>query len=190
MRICLVATFPPSGRQLNEYAFHIARELRRNPMIHLTILADELADYQFATDGDGKPVSSKSQAELPGFDVVRCWKFNDLTTPVRLLKAIRKCQPDIVWFNLVFSSFATQDHPVAAFAGCFREAGFATERKAPYVERGTSNFDGSVSTSFARSSERAPGCCRRQPSHQTGVLGIDTGSATGKLTHRISRLRG
>ena len=117
MKICLVATFPPSGRQLNEYAFHIARELRRNPMIHLTILADELADYQFATDGDGKPVSSKSQTELPGFDVVRCWKFNDLTTPVRLLRAIRKCQPDIVWFNLVFSSFATQDHPVAAFAG-------------------------------------------------------------------------
>ena len=26
-------------------------------------------------------------------------------------------QPDIVWFNLVFSTFATQDHPVAAFAG-------------------------------------------------------------------------
>lgn len=117
MKICLVATFPPSGRQLNEYAFHIARELRRNPMIHLTILADELADYQFATDGDGKPVSSKSQAEIPGFDVIRCWKFNDLTTPVRLLRAIRTCQPDIVWFNLVFSTFGTQDHPVAAFAG-------------------------------------------------------------------------
>ena len=31
MKICLVATFPPSGRQLNEYAFHIARELQRNP---------------------------------------------------------------------------------------------------------------------------------------------------------------
>jgi len=117
MRICLVATFPPSGRQLNEYAFHIARELRRNPMIQLTILADELAEYQFATDENGKPLSSKSQTELPGFDVIRCWKFNDLTTPVRLLRTIRKLQPDIVWFNLVFSTFATQDHPVAAFAG-------------------------------------------------------------------------
>jgi hypothetical protein len=42
MRICLVATFPPSGRQLNEYAFHIARELSKNPEIDLTILADEL----------------------------------------------------------------------------------------------------------------------------------------------------
>jgi hypothetical protein len=28
MKICLVAAFPPSGRQLNEYAFYIAKELR------------------------------------------------------------------------------------------------------------------------------------------------------------------
>ena len=63
MRICLVATFPPSGRQLNEYAFHIARELQRNPNIDLTILSDELTDYQFATDKDGKPLSSKPQAD-------------------------------------------------------------------------------------------------------------------------------
>ncbi len=47
MRICLVATFPPSGRQLNEYAFHIARELQRNPEVELIILADELTDYDF-----------------------------------------------------------------------------------------------------------------------------------------------
>ncbi len=53
MKICLVATFPPSGRQLNEYAFYIARELKRNPRISLTILADELTDYEFATDQNG-----------------------------------------------------------------------------------------------------------------------------------------
>src|SRR5882724_7250635 len=109
MRICLVATFPPSGRQLNEYAFHIARELQRNPMINLTILADQLTDYQFATDENGKPLSSGPQEELPGFNVVRCWKFNDLATPARLLRTIRKLQPDVVWFNLVFSTFATQE---------------------------------------------------------------------------------
>ncbi|MGA9815070.1 MAG: group 1 glycosyl transferase, partial [Terriglobales bacterium] len=83
MRICLVATFPPSGRQLNEYAFHIARELQRNPTIELIILADELSDYQFATDQNGEPLSSRPQPELPGFNVIRCWKFNDLATPVR-----------------------------------------------------------------------------------------------------------
>jgi glycosyltransferase involved in cell wall biosynthesis len=117
MKICLVATFPPSGRQLNEYAFYIARELQRNPRIKLTILADELTDYEFATDQNGNSLKADEQGELPGFDVIRCWKFNSLGTPVRLLNTIRKIKPDVVWFNLVFSSFATPDYPVAAFAG-------------------------------------------------------------------------
>jgi len=117
MKICLVATFPPSGRQLNEYAFYIARELQRDPRIELTILADELTDYEFATDQNGKPIKASEQAELPGFNVIRCWKFNSLGTPVNLLKTIRRLKPDVVWFNLVFSSFATPDYPIAAFAG-------------------------------------------------------------------------
>ena len=117
MKICLVATFPPSGRQLNEYAFYIARELQRNPSISLTILADELTNYEFATDQNGNAIRVQDQPELPGFNVIRCWKFNSLATPSRLLNTIRKLKPDVVWFNLVFSSFATPEHPVAAFAG-------------------------------------------------------------------------
>jgi len=117
MKICLVATFPPSARQLNEYAFYIARELQRNPEITLTILADELTDYEFATDENGKSLNAQQQTELPGFDVIRCWKFNSLTNPVRLLSTIRKLKPDVVWFNLVFSSFGTPEYPIAAFAG-------------------------------------------------------------------------
>ena len=117
MKICLVASFPPSGRQLNEYAFHIARELQRNPHVKLTILADELTDYEFATDENGESLKADQQSELPGFDVIRCWKFSSLSTPVRLLKTIRRLKPDVVWFNLVFSSFATPENPIAAFAG-------------------------------------------------------------------------
>jgi glycosyltransferase involved in cell wall biosynthesis len=117
MKICLVTAFPPSGRQLNEYAFHIARELQRNPLVDLTILGDELGDYHFATDADGKPLRAHAQSELPGFNVVRCWKFNSLKAPLQLLKTIRRIHPDVVWFNLVFSTFATQEHPLAAFAG-------------------------------------------------------------------------
>lgn len=117
MKISLVATFPPSGRQLNEYAFHIARELQRHPHVELTILADELSDYEFATDENGRKISSRQQPELDGFNVIRCWKFNSLATPIRLLNTIRTLKPDVVWFNLVFSSFATPDSPFAAFAG-------------------------------------------------------------------------
>jgi glycosyltransferase involved in cell wall biosynthesis len=122
MKICLVATFPPSGRQLNEYAFHIARELQRHPDIEVTILADELTHYDFATDENGRSRDGQQQTELPGFNVIRCWNFNSLATPVRLVNTIRRIKPDVVWFNLVFSSFATPENPVAALAGLIAPA--------------------------------------------------------------------
>ena len=85
--------------------------------MELTILADELTDYEFATDANGLPLNIQQQPELPGLNVIRCWKFGSVANPVRLLKAIRRLKPDVVWFNLVFSSFATPENPVAAFAG-------------------------------------------------------------------------
>ncbi len=131
MRICLVATFPPSGRQLNEYAFHIAKELNSHADVELTILADELTSYDFATDKNGESLKIDPQGELPGFNVIRCWKFGAISTPWRLLSTIRRLKPDVVWFNLVFSSFATPENPFAAFAGLsapalVRAAGFYT----------------------------------------------------------------
>jgi glycosyltransferase involved in cell wall biosynthesis len=117
MKICLVTAFPPSGRQLNEYGFHLARELQRNPLVNLTILGDKLTRYEWATDRDGNPLSQDRQQELPGFHVVRCWDSNGLAVPWKIASAVRRLRPDVVWFNLVYSTFATQEHPVAAFAG-------------------------------------------------------------------------
>jgi glycosyltransferase involved in cell wall biosynthesis len=74
--------------------------LRRNPFISLTILADRLA-----TD----------QAELEAFSVNRCWSFDDPLSSVRLLKALNDCKPDVVWFNLLFSTFGR--NPLNAFLG-------------------------------------------------------------------------
>lgn len=131
MKICLVAAFPPSRRQLNEYSFHIAREMQRYKDVELTVLADELENYEFITDADGKSQTARQQEELPGFQVVRCWKFGSLSTPMRLLNTIRRLKPDVVWFNLVFSSFGEPANPFAAFAGLSapaltRAAGFYT----------------------------------------------------------------
>src|SRR5579863_3799876 len=98
MKICLVTAFPPSGRQLNEYALHIAQELQRNPMINLTVLGDELSDYQFATDASGHAIRVEDLTELPEFDVTRCWKFNHVSAMPSLLREIRRLQPDVVWF--------------------------------------------------------------------------------------------
>lgn len=100
MKICLVTAFPPSRRGLNEYGFHIARELSRDPLLSLHILADEIEE---------------AHEELDGFDVIRCWRFDALANPVRLWKAIRDIKPDVVWFNLLFSTFG--NNPIAAFSG-------------------------------------------------------------------------
>jgi glycosyltransferase involved in cell wall biosynthesis len=97
LRICLVGCFPPSRGDLNEYGFHLASALRNDPTVELVVLADE----------------TTSGSEIDGFQVERCWRFNSLLTPARLLRAIRKAQPDVVWFNMGFSTFARG--PVAAF---------------------------------------------------------------------------
>ncbi|MGA8043560.1 MAG: glycosyltransferase, partial [Terracidiphilus sp.] len=116
---------------MNEYAFHIARELQRHPDVDLTILADELDDYEFATDEKGNSLKVDQLTELPGFKVIRCWRFGRLATPIRLLNTIRRLKPDVVWYNLVFSSFASPENPLAAFFGLSvpaltRAAGFFT----------------------------------------------------------------
>jgi len=101
MRICLVATFPPSHERINEYGYHLANELQRNPFLSVTVLAD---------------MFEPAQPELPQFDVLRCWKPDSLLNAFRILKAIRQCDPDVVWFNVVFSTFGA-NNPFAAFLG-------------------------------------------------------------------------
>jgi glycosyltransferase involved in cell wall biosynthesis len=132
MRICLVAAFPPSKRQLNEYSYHIAREIQKHKNVELTVLADEIDDYDFAPDSaQDNVLQFRHDSEDHNINVIRCWKFGSIATPVRLLNTIRRLNPDIVWFNLVFSSFGSPESPFAAFAGLSvpaltRAAGFYT----------------------------------------------------------------
>ena len=103
MKICLVSAFPPSRRGLNEYGFHIARELQQDPLLSLTVLADQL---------------EAPQPELSDFNVQRGWRFNSFANPSSILRAVNDLNPDVVWFNLLFSSFG--DQPAQAFAGLAR----------------------------------------------------------------------
>jgi glycosyltransferase involved in cell wall biosynthesis len=105
MKICLVTTFPPSQGGLSEYGFHLARELQQNPFVNLTILADETAS----------PLP-----ELDGFSVQRCWSFDDPTSSIRLLRRLHQLKPDVVWFNLLFSTFGR--NPLVAFSGLMTPA--------------------------------------------------------------------
>jgi len=105
MKICLVTAFPPSRRGLNEYGYHLARELQRDPLLSLTILADEL---------------ESDEPELEEYDVLRCWRFDGLSNPTRLMRAIHDLKPNVVWYNLLFSSFGSK--PVPAFLGLTQPA--------------------------------------------------------------------
>ena len=102
MKICLISAFPPSKMVLNEYGYHVAQELQDDPLVSLTVLADEV---------------DHSEPELAEFDVERCWKVNRFSNHRKLLRALREIKPNVVWFNLVFSSFGNKDHPLAAFSG-------------------------------------------------------------------------
>ena len=99
MKIALVTSFPPSRGDLNEYGYHLACALRDDPGVELVILADETSSVE----------------EAPGFNVQRCWRFNSAFNVLRLLRAVRKTNPDVVWFNIGFSTFARD--PLAAFLG-------------------------------------------------------------------------
>lgn len=131
MKICLVTSFPPSHGRLNEYGYHLAQELQRDPLISVTILADEYP----------------GTSELPDFDVVRCWRPNSLANPARILKAVRECKPDIVWFNTVLSSFGSR--PAPAFLGLtapvlVRAAGYSTHITLHHLMEGINLEDAGV----------------------------------------------
>jgi glycosyltransferase involved in cell wall biosynthesis len=100
MRLALVTAFPPSHERINEYGFHLANELQKNPLLSVSVLADK--------HGGSVP-------ELSEFHVIRCWKPNSLLNAISVLRAIRQERAEVVWFNLVFSTFGT--NPIAAFLG-------------------------------------------------------------------------
>lgn len=102
MKICFVSAFPPSKLALNEYGYHVARELQTDPLVSLTVLADEL---------------SQPEPELPEFNVQRAWRVNRISNHWKLLKNLREIRPNVVWFNIIFSSFGNKDRPLAAFSG-------------------------------------------------------------------------
>ncbi len=101
LKIALVTTFPPSSGDLNEYGFHLASAMRVNPSVDVLIFADQTA----------------AGPESNGFQVRRCWRFNSLLTPFRILWRVWKDKPDCVWFNMGFSTFANT--PFAAFLSVF-----------------------------------------------------------------------
>jgi len=97
MKVCLVTAFPPSRGDLNEYGYHLARTIQNDGRADLHILADRV----------------DAAETVPGLSIERVWRFDSLWNPIYLLRAVRRIQPDVVWFNMGFATFAGR--PVPAF---------------------------------------------------------------------------
>lgn len=91
LRVALVTAFPPGRGDLNEYGYHLACALRDHASVELVVLADD----------------SEASADSAGFNMKHCWRFNSALSVFRVLGAIREVRPDVVWFNMGFSTFAS-----------------------------------------------------------------------------------
>ena len=96
MTLAVVTTFPPGRGTLNEYGYHLVRALSSKVELReLILLVDELPD------GASYPPIA---AQVP-VRIQPCWRFGDWRNPLRILQAVRRVQPDAVFFNLQFTSF-------------------------------------------------------------------------------------
>lgn len=104
MKIAIVSPYPPSKGTLNEYAYHLVKHFKAISEIEeIIILTDQIEEAYEVADAGEK------------IAVVPCWKFNDLLTPIKLIRTIRKHKAEVVLFNIQFLSFG--DKKVAAAVG-------------------------------------------------------------------------
>lgn len=93
MHIAMVSNYPPKGRPVSEYCFHLVEALRDlNEVSRITVLADS-AQGEPAVETFGKVA------------VLRCWNFDSYLTLWKLLKTIGSIKPDVCWFNITLGSF-------------------------------------------------------------------------------------
>lgn len=88
--IAVVTALSPSSTTLSEYGLHFLTALGRKPGIRVIALVEDL------------PVDYPS---IDGVELRRVWRFDALTTPVRIARAARAAGADIVIINAHFGSF-------------------------------------------------------------------------------------
>ena len=118
LKIALVTPYPPSKTTLNEYGFHLARQLAAKQEVQaLQLYVERL------------PPEQAYEKENPKQHFIPCWQFNSKANPFSIKKAIKRHRPDVVIINLQFLLFGS--NKVAAALGLLlpillRLAGFKT----------------------------------------------------------------
>ncbi len=95
-RIGVLTAFPPGRNSLNEFGFHLVSHLAENPRVDsVVVFADE-------TDA-GPPLRLENNEHK--VEAIASWKFNSVTNPLRLIRAVRAAKVDAVLINLQFATF-------------------------------------------------------------------------------------
>lgn len=103
-RIGVITAFPPGRNSLNEFGYHFVHHLAANEDVDsVVVFADE-------TDA-GLPKLLTPDRLATKVENVVSWKFNDVTNPLRLVRAVKKSGVDAVIFNLQFATFGDQRVP-------------------------------------------------------------------------------
>ena len=97
-RMAVVSTYPPGGLPLNEYTWRMVAEFSRAQALDLVVLADILEGHRM-------------ERPAHNVEIRRCWRYNDVGNPARVLREVRALQPDVVWFNLCYSTFGDSRVP-------------------------------------------------------------------------------
>lgn len=103
MKVAIVTSFPPSKVTLNEYGYHLVKNfVNKEDISELVLLADKTkAEKQLDFDNSDK------------VKVNECWEFNSYKTIFKIIAAVYKEKPDVVFFNLQFVKFGDKKIPAA-----------------------------------------------------------------------------
>jgi len=106
MKIVIVSAFPPSKVTLNEYAYHLVKNMIDNPKVSEIIIYSDVS-------------LSADQLEAMGIShkvtVKNIWSFNNPLNCFKILRQIKKDKPDGVLYNLQFMKFG--DNKISAAMG-------------------------------------------------------------------------
>ena len=106
MKLAIVTAYPPSKVTLNEYAYHLVKQFRKNEKVtELILLTDK-------TEGAKDIEFTEAGCKIT---IKECWSFNSYKNIVSVTKAINQTKPDSVLFNLQFMKFG--DKKIAAALG-------------------------------------------------------------------------
>ncbi len=100
--IALISAFPPSSKSLNEYGYHLALNFAKDARIGKVIVLADILDEELSEWDLGDKI-----------EVQRVWRFNAVSNPISLLRALREVKPDLALFNLQTASFGDREVPAA-----------------------------------------------------------------------------